>query len=453
MSLTKADREPLGKEESVARIPLLSLLRKFGAVARHEGFAPAVSRGFRYALRKMRGEGASALALAPNATLAGPERYLHGIWQELAREEAFHISETPAVHRKRRQIAMIADLNLPQCRKYRVEQLAAFWRARGVEFEYAHYQDIPRAARIMQHATHLMEYRLQTGAAADMLRYEARRLRLPVLYDLDDPLFSVSAYETYRNMDMLDPALKAHFLGEAPKYLSMMNGADILSVSTPGMAAHTRLYSDRPVFVRRNFADQETLRAGAAAMKEARRDDGLFRVAFASGSQGHEADLTEIIEPLAAFVQADASRRLMLIGHFDTRHLPEGLTEQVDRVQFADYQTYLETLRRADCAVMPLCDDIFNRCKSAVRVLDAAAVGVPSVVGGVGDLAQVVRNGETGHVVREADGWLNALRALAEDPLGRRRMGQSARDDLERRWSASDDARIIAPELIDWVEG
>ena len=33
-----------------------------------------------------------------------------------------------------------------------------------------------------------------------MYLYEARRLRLPVLYDLDDPLFSISAYETYENM-------------------------------------------------------------------------------------------------------------------------------------------------------------------------------------------------------------------------------------------------------------
>jgi glycosyltransferase involved in cell wall biosynthesis len=347
---------------------------------------------------------------------------------------------------------MIADLNLPQCRKYRVEQLAGFWRSRGVEFEYSHYEDIPRATRIMQHATHLMEYRLQTGAAADMIRYEARRLRLPILYDLDDPLFSVSAYETYRNMEALDPGMKTHFLSEAPKYLSMMNGADILSVSTPGMAKHAALYTSRPVHVRRNFADVQTLQAGAAAMAERGADDGLFRVAFASGSQGHEIDLGEIIAPLSEFIQADSNRRLMLIGHFDLTHLPEGLETQIETVKFSDYDRYLGALAGANCTVMPLCDDAFNKCKSAVRVLDAASVAVPSIVADVGDLPSVVKTGETGFVARDQSDWMDALRAMAASPKTAEEMGKKARSNLEDHWQASNQPHIIAPELIEWVE-
>ncbi|WP_152541097.1 glycosyltransferase [Sulfitobacter noctilucae] len=347
---------------------------------------------------------------------------------------------------------MIADLNLPQCRKYRVEQLAAFWRGRGVEFEYAHYQDIPRATRIIQHASHLMEYRLQTGPAADMIRYEAHRLRLPILYDLDDPLFSVSAYETYRNMEALDPAMKAHFLSEAPRYLSMMNGADVLSVSTPGMAQHAELYTNRPVFVRRNFADIETLESGAAAIAEDRLEDGLFRVAFSSGSQGHEVDLAEIIEPLTEFVLDDPDRRLMLIGHFDTAHLPNGLERQIETVKFTDYPQYLHALRRANCTVMPLCDDAFNRCKSAVRVLDAAAVAVPAIVGTVGDLDNVVEHGKTGFVAQTPGDWMSALRELAADPGAAADIGVKARQALEQKWKGSDQPHIIAPELLAWVE-
>lgn len=432
-------------------IPLLALARRFGSTLRDEGTGPALRRTRGYVRRRMKGLGASALPVSPAARASGPDRYLHGVWQSLAREDAFHIREAPSINRARRQIAMIADLNLPQCRKYRVEQMATFWRSRGVEFEYAHYQDIPRATRIMQQATHLMEYRLQTGPAADMIRYEARRLRLPILYDLDDPLFSVSAYETYRNMEALDPGMKAHFIAEAPKYLSMMNGADILSVSTPGMAEHTALYTERPIFVRRNFADDETLAAGEVAMRDATPDDGLFRVAFASGSQGHEVDLAEIIEPLADFVLAEPNRRLMLVGHFDLSRLPEGLEDQVETVKFADYPRYLSALERANCAVMPLCDDIFNRCKSAVRVIDAAAVGVPAIVGSVGDLPQVVQHGKTGFVAQNSTDWMAALREIAAAPTDAKQMGRKARTGLEAHWQASDRSHIIAPELIEWV--
>ncbi|MFK7837004.1 MAG: glycosyltransferase [Sulfitobacter sp.] len=418
---------------------------------RQDGILTAIKQSTRYVRRRLFGWRPSVLGWQLDGPMQGPERYLHGVWRTLAQNDAFHIMTSPALLRNRRQIAMIADLNLPQCRKYRVEQLAAFWRARGVEFEFTHYQDVQRATRIMQTATHLMEYRLQADTASEMLRYEAHRLRLPILYDLDDPLFSVSAYETYGNMDVLDPAAKAHFLNDAPKYLSMMNGADVVSVSTPGMATHLGLYSNRPVYLRRNFADTPTLEAGTRAMQEERPTDGIFRVAFASGSQGHEADFAEILAPLTEFILEDRNRRLMLIGHFNPKHFPKALVPQIEPTKFTSYERYLSTLRRADCAVMPLCDDIFNSCKSGVRVIDAAAVAVPSIVGTVGDLPELVMHEATGFIAKGAADWTTSLRALADDPSAAVHMGQAARLNLEQRWQASDQPHIIAPELIDWV--
>lgn len=381
------------------------------------------------------------------------EKYLAGIWQTLAREGAFHLSQSPALVSQRRKIALISDMNLPQCRKYRVEQLAEFWRARDVDVDYAHYTDVARCVSILQEATHLMEYRLQTMPVTAMYRYEARRLRLPVLYDLDDPLFSVSAYETYENMKAVEPELKAHFVAEAPKYLEMMNGADILTVSTPGMAEHTRLLTARPVHVRRNFADQITLKAGRAALQAPRPEDGLFRVCFASGSRGHEVDFALIADQVIAFLAEDDNRRLMILGHFDTKLLPEALRNRVETHGFSNYETYLQTLARADCALMPLTDDIFNQCKSAVRVIDAASVGVPSIVGTVGDMQAMVAPEKTGFIARTPQDWGTALETLARDPAAARALGQAARTDLEQRWSSSDAAHIIDPEVIEWVTG
>lgn len=430
----------------------LALARRFRNTLREEGAAIALGKARTYLGMRLRRVAPSALGLHGRGIARRDDQYLHGIWQSLARQDAFHICESPAVQRKRRQIAMIADLNLPQCRKYRVEQLAQFWRARGVEFEYAHYLDVPRASQIMQQATHLMEYRLQATPVTEMLRYEARRLRLPILYDLDDPLFSVSAYETYGNMDALDANLKAQFLAEAPKYLSMMNGADAISVSTPGMAAHAGQYTARPIFLRRNFADEETLLAGKQAMRKIPGDTGDFIVAFASGSQGHEVDLAEILEPLCAFIAGDTSRKLLVLGHFDVSHLPASIHAQVKAVKFASYPKYLAQLAQADCAVIPLCDDIFNRCKSAVRVLDASSVGVPSIVSAVGDLSEVVQHEKTGLVARSPNDWGDALEAFHRRQGDAARMGRAARQELEARWSGQAAPHVISPELLSWVE-
>lgn len=419
---------------------------RFVATVRAEGWRTAAGRTRSFVGRALRG--------SFGGRRGGDAAYLDGFWQDMARREGFHVSRPPALLTGRRRIAMIGDLYLPQCRKYRVAQPAELWGEVGVDYEFSHYADVPRAVALMQNATHLMFYRTQNDDRMAMYLYEARRLRLPVLYDLDDPLFSVSAYETYENMQALPPAMKAKFLAEAPKYLGAMNQADILTVSTPGMAEHTRLHTARPVHFRRNFADRETLEAGQAARAAAGRDEGApFRVGFASGSMGHEVDFALIADDIAAFLAAGPGRQLVILGHFDETLLPEALRGRVESHAFASYSAYLETLSTVDCAVMPLTDDAFNRCKSGVRVIDAAAVSVPSLVGTVSDMASLVRDGGTGRVLAPGDSWRDALEAMAQDRRGTAAMGQAARADLETAWSARAGLPVVEQAVIDWVKG
>ncbi len=421
---------------------------RFLSVLRREGPGAAVRRGFAYVWLRLR------LRLG-FAQTRPDEVYLSSFWSDMARNDAFHVTPAPALVLTQPRIAMIGDLNLPQCRKYRVEQQAELWGAQQVGYDFAHYADVPRSVALLQNATHLMLYRTQNDPRMCMYLYEARRLGLPVLYDLDDPLFSVSAYETYENMKALDPGMKAHFLSEAPKYLGAMNLADLITVSTPGMVAHTRLYTSRPVHFRRNFADAETLEAGTAACRVAGRAEGApFRVAFASGSMGHEVDFALIADDIVGFLDAAPDRELVILGHFDTSLLPEDLRSRVETHLFSTYDLYLEALSTVDCAVMPLTDDIFNRCKSAVRVLDASAVAVPSLVGTVSDMAQVVRDGQTGRVLGpDGDSWRAALEDLAADRAATRVMGLAARAELERTWTARIALPVVEQAVVDWVKG
>lgn len=426
----------------------ISYLRRFIATVRTEGLGAALRKARDFAARRRRGIVAGSV---PAAADVPGGLYLSQVWANLAQLQAFHISCPPSLIRRRRKLAIIGDLNLSQCRKYRVEQLAEFWRAQDVDVDFSHWQDAPRASTILQDATHLACYRLRTHPVVSMYLYEARRLRLPVLYDIDDPLFSVPAYQTYGNMDALAPGMRAHFANEAPGYLDVMNACDLVSVSTPGMAAHARQLTARPVHLRRNFADRATLDAGDQAMRLSLDNDGFFRVAFASGSQGHEADFAEIETALAAFLAEDPRRRLMILGHFDRNRLPRAMARQVEWHGFSDYDGYLQTLAQADCAVMPLSDDLFNRCKSAVRAIDAAAVGVPVICSAVGDFPNVIEPGRTGLIAHNPQDWADALRRLVTDPKGARAMGLRARRTLEMRWSGQPHPHIIDRALSDWV--
>ncbi len=438
---------------SVFHYTRIDNIQRFLKTIREEGWRVATYKALTYIKRHRAGEFGSTVTHVPQ--LPDQESslpYLGGFWLEAARKESFHVSSAPSVNMKRRKVVMIGDLNLPQCRKYRAEQPIELWQKRDIEYVHAHYEDLPRCVNAMQDATHLMLYRLQNNPLVSMLMYEARRLRLPILYDLDDPLFSISAYETYENMKALSPEMKRHFLNEAPKYLDAMNSSDMITVSTPGMKKHTELYTPRSVYVRRNFADNTTLELGSFAMKSRHENTNTpFRVAFASGSQGHEVDFAIIQDDIIEFLANGSNRKLMILGHFNTTLLPIELRDQVETYPFTTYDQYLENLAQADCAVMPLANDTFNKCKSAVRVLDAGAVGVPSIVGTVSDMAYVVDDQKTGFVISARYSWLTALENLETDQKATREMGLQARQNLELVWSAKLDLPIIDPEIVGWV--
>ena len=428
----------------------LSHLRRFRTAVRQDGLRLAIAKTRHFLGMQWRGSAHTVLRETTDPSQQTPQ-YLQGTWQQLARGNAFHVS-APRSDSNQRVVAIIGDLNLPQCRKYRVEQLAGIWRAQDVLCEYAHYEDLPRVTRLLRQATQVVEDRLAASPLSVRIRYEARRLRLPILYDIDDPLFSVSAYETYGNMSAIDPTMKQHFVAQAPKYMSMMNGADMISVSTPGLAQHAALYSTRPIHVRRNFADPVTLAAGELAHAGRPARDGAFRVAFASGSKGHEVDFAEIADVVGAFIMAAPKRRLLLLGHINKATLPKALLARTDVVPFSTYEAYLAALARADCAVMPLTDDLFNHCKSAVRVIDAAAVSVPCIVGPVGDLASMITHGETGYIAKNIKDWLTHLTSLAERPGQALQLGAAARQALETEWSGQACAHIVDPEILEWVK-
>lgn len=141
------------------------------------------------------------------------------------------------------------------------------------------------------------------------------------------------------------------------------------------------------------------------------------------------------------------------MGHGLEGHagLSPHLAEQVEHQPFRDYDQYLAALAGADAVLVPLADDPFNACKSAVRVLDAAAVARPVIASPVGDLAHAVVPGETGWLAQRPDDWAAALRALAALPDRGRSMGLAARQALQRDLSAPEAAGVTDPGLLAWL--
>ncbi len=80
-------------------------------------------------------------------------------------------------------------------------------------------------------------------------------------------------------------------------------------------------------------------------------------------------------------------------------------------------------------------DAPWSRGKCGLKVLQYQAAGLPVVSNAVGVQADFVRTGETGFLASTTEQWVNAIRTLAADAALRRRLGDSARRQVETHYS------------------
>lgn len=89
----------------------------------------------------------------------------------------------------------------------------------------------------------------------------------------------------------------------------------------------------------------------------------------------------------------------------------------------------------ADVGISWVPDDLWSQGKCGLKVLQYQAAGLPVVANPVGVHPEMIRSGIDGFLASTSDGWVEAIRRLADDPELRRRMGRAARISLETKYS------------------
>ena len=70
-------------------------------------------------------------------------------------------------------------------------------------------------------------------------------------------------------------------------------------------------------------------------------------------------------------------------------------------------------LKHCDFGIMPLKDDDFSRGKSAYKLIQYAACGLPAIASNVGENCHVIRHGKNGFLASTPEEWISAIKELA----------------------------------------
>jgi glycosyltransferase involved in cell wall biosynthesis len=345
--------------------------------------------------------------------------------------------------------AIIGELNIPQCKKYRVLQKLEILDELGIGSNYSYWNDVPRSLNLMQTASAAIIYRVPANETFWSYLKEATRLGMSIGYDIDDPIFDSELYNRNRNLDFLSLEEKRRLVSDSDGYLKAVRACDFLITSTPGMVDLACRYYKGPIYLWRNAVDKETLHsAGCAVSARPARSENTVTIAYISGSRAHEADFREVESALYAAMKRHRSLRLLVIGHLN---IPEALRTFADRIecqQFSSYDQCLTKLARADINIVPLLNDPFNNCKSAIRYLDAASVSVPTIASAVGDFVNVISDETNGLLARDRDEWDAHLDFLVQSKTGREAMGKAACAMVLRGYTTHSVGMDLNPALI-----
>jgi glycosyltransferase involved in cell wall biosynthesis len=332
-------------------------------------------------------------------------------------------------------ILIVGSLDLPQCKKYRVQQKVELLEGLNCRCQLADYRDALRVFEKMQLATLVLFYRVPDSLLFKHYLAEAHRLRLIVGYDIDDPIFDPNVYAENRNLDALSPVEKNQLLASAPSFRSAMKACVFVTVSSPGIHKLVASFFNRPIYLWRNVLDGETLAIVTGQMSgyiTSRKKDERIVLCYMSGSRAHENDFITIERPLHDVLERYSQVDLLIGGYVTLPERLDPFRERIRQLPFVGYQGYFAGLAQADINLVPLLRDQFNECKSAIRFLESAALGIPTIASQVGDFANLVVSGQNGILCKEPDEWGKAMSELIESADRRRKIGNAARDYVFR---------------------
>jgi glycosyltransferase involved in cell wall biosynthesis len=331
-------------------------------------------------------------------------------------------------------VLLVGAMDIPQCRKYRLLQKLEYFRSQGIPVELSDYLDCNRVLSAMQLSTHVLFYRIPMDKTTAEYFAEARRLGLHTIYDIDDPIFDHEVYSANSNLSSLAAAEREHLLRSTAVYLDALQQADSHVVSTSQLAALLQEHTGTPPAVWPNLLDAESMSVveGLTASPPATGEECC--IAYMSGSRAHDNDFAVAARPLAKILGKHPQVKLILGGHFS---LPDCLADYSDRIStlpYAGYAAYFEQLQRADINIVPLVIDRFNACKSAIRYLETAVLGVPTVASEVGEFTEAIDPEETGFLAADEDDWFRHLDRLVGDAALRERVGSAAREQVLKHY-------------------
>ncbi|MBI3767413.1 MAG: glycosyltransferase family 4 protein [Deltaproteobacteria bacterium] len=347
------------------------------------------------------------------------------------------------------------------CHRYGVLHWAEELAAQDVASTTRAHSDPRLAADLAVHDV-LVLYRVPDGAWVRHLLARARALGRATVFAADDLIFDPALTDPppVRRMDAAERRL---WRDGVERYHRTLLACDAVLATSEPLAAAGRAAGRRVYLHRCSLAERELAIGAAAAItvRRAARDrthragstQPAVRLGYFSGTATHDEDFASIASVLRTLLAQHPTLTLVVAGPVRLDPALAAFTARIERQPLVAWPELPARLAGVDVNLAPLVwRDPFVAAKGAVKYLEAAAVGVPTVASPTEAFRHAIRDGETGLLAADTASWEAALTNLLEDAPRRLRLGAAARADVVGRFAAAAQGRELHAILADVVE-
>ena len=245
----------------------------------------------------------------------------------------------------------------------------------------------------------------------DVLREKCEKYNIKLVYETDDDLLGVEENSpSYEYVNRVSESIK-----------NFIDSSDIITVSTPILASK---FDENKCIVISNYYVNSVY-----DIKEDIKTGGKLKLGY-YGTLTHSKDLF-LIKNVILKLKEKYNFDFEIIGGFNASdNVDENWFKSVDlppnNMDFKKFMNWLSKTINWDIAVVPLEDSPFNQCKSELKFIELAVLGLPGVYSNMCVYNGVVKDGFNGFLASNEDEWIEKIEKLILDESLRRYIRQNA---------------------------
>ena len=216
---------------------------------------------------------------------------------------------------------------------------------------------------------------------------------------------------------------EAQYVAEG--YEKLIKKMDCCIASTPALKTYIEESYSKPTLLLRNAITPEMVRPPKS------KDFKRLNLLYASGTYSHKADFMMVEELLFQTLRSHPEVKLSILGAAQASERMLSL-DNVSSYPLLPYESMLDFIAKHDMLLVPLEDSIFNRAKSNVKFIEAAAMGVPVLASAVGEFSQSITHGSNGFLAHDVNDWRTLLNEIIQKPKQLKNISKNANQTVKK---------------------